>query len=81
MNNRGAQIWAEMTTRAANDGNREVAICLDDEVVSAPRVNGPIPTGNTQITGNFSVQEAADFASILEVGKLPAKVNQFRNQQ
>ncbi len=75
MNNRGAQVWAEMTTKAANDGNREVAICLDSEVVSAPRVNGPIPGGNTQITGNFSVQEAADFASILEVGKLPAKVN------
>ena len=78
MNNRGAQVWAEMTTRAANDGNREVAICLDDEVVSAPRVNGPIPTGNTQITGNFSVQEAADFASILEVGKLPAKVKSIQ---
>lgn len=79
MNNRGAQVWAEMTTKAANDGNREVAICLDNEVVSAPRVNGPIPGGNTQITGNFSVQEAADFASILEVGKLPAKVDIIQN--
>ncbi|NNF20439.1 MAG: protein translocase subunit SecD, partial [Saprospiraceae bacterium] len=44
-----------------------------------PRVNGPIPGGNTQITGNFSVQEAADFASILEVGKLPAKVDIIQN--
>ncbi len=75
MNNQGAQKWAEMTTKAANAGNREVAITIDGEVISAPSVNGPIPGGNTQITGNFSVQEAADFASLLEIGKLPASVN------
>ena len=75
MNNQGAQKWAEMTTKAANAGNREVAITIDGEVISAPRVNGPIPGGNTQITGDFSVQEAADFASLLEIGKLPATVN------
>ncbi len=74
MNNKGAQKWSEMTTKAANNGNREVAICIDDEVISAPRVNGPIPGGRTQITGNFSVQEAADFSSLLEIGKLPAKI-------
>ena len=74
MNNKGAGIWADMTTKAANNGNREVAICIDNEVISAPTVNGPIPGGNTEIKGNFSVQEAADFASLLEVGKLPAKL-------
>jgi len=74
MNNTGAQKWADMTTKAANNGNREVAICIDDEVISAPRVNGPIPGGNTQITGDFTVQEAADFSSLLEIGKLPAGV-------
>ena len=74
MNNNGAQKWAEMTTKAANNGNREVAICIDNEVISAPRVNGPIPGGRTQITGNFSVQEASDFSSLLEIGKLPANV-------
>ena len=67
MNNQGAQKWAEMTTKAANAGNREVAITIDGEVISAPSVNGPIPGGNTQITGNFSVREAADFASLLEI--------------
>ncbi len=75
MNNQGSQKWAEMTTKAANAGNREVAITIDGEVISAPSVNGPITGGNTQITGNFSVQEAADFASLLEIGKLPASVN------
>ncbi|MBK9254173.1 MAG: protein translocase subunit SecDF [Saprospiraceae bacterium] len=73
MNAAGAKKWAEMTTKAANDGNREIAIVLDNEVVSAPRVNGPITGGSSSITGNFSVDEAVDFANILEVGKLPAK--------
>ncbi len=75
MNSEGARKWAEMTTRAAQDNNRQVAIALDDEVVTAPSVNGPITGGNTAITGNFTVTEAQDLASILEVGKLPAKVD------
>ncbi len=72
MNAAGAKKWAEMTTKAANDGNREIAIVLDNEVVSAPRVNQPITGGNSSITGNYTVDEAVNFASILEVGKLPA---------
>lgn len=74
MNSEGARKWADMTTRAAQDNNREVAIVLDNEVVTAPSVRGPITGGNTAITGNFTVSEATDLASILEVGKLPAKV-------
>ncbi|MBR9922704.1 MAG: protein translocase subunit SecDF [Bacteroidetes bacterium] len=73
MDQEGSRIWGQMTTRAANNGNREVAITLDNEVASAPRVNGPITGGNTAISGNFSTQEASDLANILEVGKLPAK--------
>lgn len=72
MNNDGAKIWADMTTRAANAGNREVAILLDDEVVSAPRVINPITGGSTSITGGFTLEEAQDLAQILQVGKLPA---------
>ncbi len=74
MNPIGAKKWAEMTTQAANNGNREIAIVLDNEVISAPRVNGPITGGSSAISGGFTVQEAVDFASILEVGKLPAKI-------
>ncbi len=73
MNSEGARTWARMTTEAANDNNRQVAILLDDRVVSAPRVNGPIPGGNTAITGNFNVQTATDLANILKVGRLPAR--------
>ncbi|MEO0724344.1 MAG: protein translocase subunit SecDF [Bacteroidota bacterium] len=72
MDQTGARIWARMTTEAANNGNREIAILLDDEVVSAPRVNEAITGGSSQITGNFSVQEANDLSDILEIGKLPA---------
>lgn len=73
MNSAGAKAWANLTTSAANNGNREVAIVLDDEVVSAPRVNEPITGGRSSISGQFSVQEANDLAKILSVGKLPAK--------
>ncbi|MEM9928365.1 MAG: protein translocase subunit SecDF [Bacteroidota bacterium] len=73
MNSDGARTWARMTTEAANDGNRQVAILLDDKVVSAPSVRGPIPGGNTAITGNFNVQEATDLSNILKVGRLPAR--------
>ena len=73
MNSEGSRIWARMTTEAANDGNRQVAIVLDSQVVSAPRVNGPITGGSTSITGGFTVQEATDLANILQVGRLPAR--------
>ena len=69
----GSKKWADMTTKAAQDNNRAVAIVLDDRVVSAPSVNGPILGGSTAITGNFSVQEGDDLSKILQIGKLPAK--------
>lgn len=72
MNNDGARVWAEMTTKAANNGNREIAIVLDDEVVSAPRVINPITGGNSSITGSYTLDEANDLSEILKVGKLPA---------
>lgn len=73
MNSKGAKEWARMTTEAYKD-QREIAIALDKRVVSAPGIrNGPITGGASSISGSFSIQEAIDFANILEVGKLPAK--------
>jgi SecD/SecF fusion protein len=69
----GAAAWGNLTRMCAQDNKREVAILLDDEVVSAPSVNTPILEGRSSITGNYTVQEAQDFASVLQVGKLPAK--------
>ena len=68
----GTQIWARMTAENAPT-KRQVAIVLDDRVVSAPAVQSAINDGRTQISGNFSPQEAQDLANILQVGKLPAK--------
>jgi len=74
MNNKGAKIWGQMTTKAAQDNNREIAILLDDEVVSAPRVINPILSGDSSITGQFTMQEGQDLSNILQIGKLPANV-------
>ncbi|MBR2648036.1 MAG: protein translocase subunit SecDF [Sediminibacterium sp.] len=73
----GTTIWAKMTTR--NVG-KPIAIVLDNFVYSAPNVNDPITTGNSQISGNYSLKEAKDLAEILESGKLPApaKIVQFQ---
>ena len=78
MDNAGAKIWGQMTTKAAQDNNREIAITLDDEVVSAPRVNEPILGGDSQISGTYTIQEAQDLASILQIGKLPAETRSIQ---
>lgn len=72
MDQEGARAWKKMTT---DNVDRQVAVVLDNQVYSAPRVNEPIPNGNTSISGGFeTVTEAADLANILSVGKLPSKI-------
>ena len=61
-----------MTKRAFEGGQREIAIALDDEIVSAPSVRGVIDGGTSSITGGFDLEEARDLSRVLEVGKLPA---------
>ncbi|HRJ29523.1 MAG TPA: protein translocase subunit SecDF [Cyclobacteriaceae bacterium] len=73
MNAAGTRIWAKMTAEAASKTPRgRIAIVLDNAVYSAPSVNGEIPNGNSQISGNFTVDEAKDLANILKAGSLPA---------
>jgi SecD/SecF fusion protein len=71
MNGQGAKLWKNIT--ASNIG-KSIAITLDNRVYSAPTVNMEIPSGNSQITGNFSIEEAKDLANILKAGSLPAPV-------
>lgn len=73
MNSVGSKTWARLTTK--NVG-RPIAISLDDIVYTAPNVNGPIEGGNSEISGNFTVEEAQDLANLLKSGKLdaPAKI-------
>jgi SecD/SecF fusion protein len=65
----GAKKWRKLT---ASNVNRRIAIVLDNYVYSAPNVNGEIPNGSSQITGNFTLAEAQDMANILKAGALPA---------
>ena len=69
MNSDGARRWAAMTK--ANIG-RAVAITLDGVVYSAPRVLNEISGGNTEITGNFTIEETKDLANTLKSGRMPA---------
>ena len=59
----------------------QVAIVLDGLVVSAPRINEPIPSGNAQITGSFSQVEAQDLANVLKYGALPLAFDRGEVQQ
>ncbi|GIV36615.1 MAG: protein translocase subunit SecDF [Cyclobacteriaceae bacterium] len=73
MNATGTRIWAKWTAEASSKSPRgRIAIVLDNLVYSAPVVNGEIPNGNSQISGNFTVEEAKDLANILKAGSLPA---------
>ena len=67
-----ARQWARIT--AANI-EKQVAIVLDDQVYSAPRVNSVIEGGRSSITGNFTTDEAKDLANVLKSGKMAAKVD------
>ena len=59
----GAQLFGEITQAAIGE---RMAIILDGEVVSAPRINGAILGGNGQITGSFTDKEAFELATSLE---------------
>lgn len=71
-NDEGAKIFEEVTT--ANVGRR-LAIYLDDNLVTAPVINGPIAGGNAQISGGYeSLEEAQSEAILLRSGALPVNV-------
>ena len=72
MNDEGARKWSSIT---AQNLRRAIAIVLDDQVYSYPNVNQQIDGGRSQITGNFTPEEASDLANVLESGKMDAKVN------
>ena len=80
MDGKGAKIWEDLTGKAFKEqGN--IAIVLDDIVYSAPGVStGPISGGNSEITGNFTLNEAIDLANVLRAGKLPASADIIQSE-
>jgi SecD/SecF fusion protein len=72
MNGKGARKWEEMTGNAYRDKSN-IAIVLDEIVYSAPGVSkGAISGGRSEISGEFTLNEAIDLANVLRAGKLPA---------
>ena len=77
MNAEGANTWARMTKE--NIG-KQIAIVLDGMVYSYPTVQNEIAGGSSQITGNFTLEEAEDLANVLKSGKLPAPATIIQEQ-
>jgi len=67
----GTRVFGEITEQ--NVG-RHLAIILDGNLYSAPRINERIPGGRAVITGQFTVDDARDLAIVLRAGALPAPV-------
>ncbi len=79
----GTKAFGALTTRVTSLTSplNQVAIVLDGLVVSAPSINEAIPSGNAQITGNFSQTEAQDLANVLKYGALPLAFDRGEVQQ
>ena len=77
MNAEGANIWARMTK---DNIGKQIAIVLDGMVYSYPTVQNEISGGSSQITGNFTLEEAEDLANVLKSGKLPAPATIIQEQ-
>jgi len=74
MNTEGAREWKSITALASADPNnkKSVAIVLDNNIYSAPTVQGEIPNGISSISGSFKVEDTKDLANVLKAGRLPA---------
>ncbi len=68
----GGEKFAELT---AKNVGRNIAILLDKEVLTNPRVNEPIRGGKAVITGSRTLEEAEHLAILLRSGSLPVKVD------
>ncbi len=77
MNAEGANVWARMTK---DNIGRQIAIVLDGMVYSYPNVQTEITGGSSQITGDFTLEEAEDLANVLKSGKLPAPATIIQEQ-
>ncbi|MGZ3952145.1 MAG: protein translocase subunit SecD, partial [Flavisolibacter sp.] len=81
MNATGGRLWEQLTERSYKD-TMPIAITLDEIVYSAPIAHkGKITGGRTEISGDFTVDEANDLANILKAGRLPAPAKIVAEQQ
>lgn len=71
---KGTQLLTELSTRAYEADQMEIAVIMNDFVVSTPKVMSPIRGGNVLIDGGFSVPEGIALLALLENGRLPCPV-------
>ncbi|HVS79396.1 MAG TPA: protein translocase subunit SecD [Candidatus Paceibacterota bacterium] len=71
-NDQGRQLFADLTK---NNVGKVLGIFLDNELISSPVINEPIPDGNAQISGNFTPDEAKTLVRNLNYGALPVPIN------
>lgn len=76
-NSEGTALFASTTK---NNIDRQLAIFLDGEPLSAPAIREQIADGNAQISGNFTPQEAKDLVRNLNYGALPVPVELIGTQ-
>lgn len=75
MNSEAALKWKNLTKANMPQGNKQgrcIAVVMDNMVFSSPRVQSEIAGGQSQITGDFTNEEADALVAILSAGKLPA---------
>lgn len=70
-NVRGAQRFGQAT---AENVGRQLAIVLDNEVISAPVIQSPITGGSGMISGQFTVEAVNNLSVLLRAGALPARL-------
>ena len=68
MDPEAAKTWAKITRENIS---RCIAVVYNDHVRSYPRVQNEISGGSTEITGNFTLEEANNLVSLLQSGELP----------
>jgi preprotein translocase subunit SecD len=73
----GTKLFAEITQK--NLG-KTVAIFLDGEILSAPKVQSAITNGQAVITGQFNVKQAKELVTRLNSGALPVPIKLISQQ-
>ncbi|MFL2903359.1 MAG: protein translocase subunit SecD [Candidatus Pelagibacter sp.] len=70
------RVGAKRFGKATSTGvGKQLAIVLDEKIISAPVINETIASGSGQISGGFTFQSATDLALLLRSGALPAPLN------
>ena len=80
-NDRGAEIFGDLTRRIVGDPARRIAVFIDDQLIIAPVARAWIRDGRSQITGNFNREEARTLSIQLESGRLPVPLELIQESE